>query len=437
MVDLIIKGEFVITQANPLELVKNGAVAVSGSRITAVGPAREIEAMYGKQAKVLTSKKALVMPGLINAHTHAAMTCFRGLADDLPLMTWLHENIFPAEQKLNPDIVYWSSLLGCAEMIRSGTTFFCDMYLFEKEVAKAADEAGLRAVLGEVLYDFPSPNYGPPEKGLQYSEELINDLSGHERLTGAVEPHAPYTCSPELLISCRDLAERKGVSLITHLSETADEVHDIRKQYGYTPVRHLDNIGLLSDNLLATHCVVLDAQEIDLLATRGVRVGHNPRSNMKLASGRAPVPELLKAGVTVGLGTDGAASNNNLDMFREMDVAAKLQKSGLSDPEVMDAAVTLELATEGAAAALGMAGETGKLAPGFLADIIVLDLDQPHLTPLYNPASHLVYAARGADVIHNVTHGQILMENRKLTTIDLDELRLRMENISRIMSNDY
>lgn len=433
MADLIIKGSLVLIQNQGGDIIKNGAVAVGGSTILAVGPAEQVEAEHRSGARVLDCPHGLIMPGLINAHTHIAMTCLRGLADDLPLMTWLQEHIFPAEAKLTGEMVYWGALLGCAEMIMSGTTCFCDMYLFEHEVARAVDRAGLRAVLGEVLYDFASPNYGPPEEGLKFTERLIREYQGHELIGLAVEPHTAYTCSPDLLKACRDLADRHGVPLITHLSETRDEVGIIKEKYGLTPARHLDRLGLLSPNLIADHCVVLDEEEIALLAERGVRVVHNPESNMKLASGAAPVPELLAAGVLVGLGTDGPASNNNLDLFGEMDSAAKLHKLFKADPTVMSAETVLDMATAMGAKVLGYGDRLGRLAPGCLADLIVLDLNQPHLTPLYNPSSHLVYAASGADVVHSVVHGRVLMENRRLTTLDLEEIYERMNRIAQVM----
>ncbi len=434
MADLIVKGDLIVTQNQSGEIIENGAVVINGSKIEAVGPADQVVQEEELGTRVLTGGRVLVMPGLINSHTHAAMTCFRGLADDLPLMTWLEENIFPAESKLTGEMVYWGTLLACAEMIRSGTTFFCDMYLFEQHVVRAVDRAGLRALVGEVLYDFPSPNYGPMEQGLAFTGDLIDKWQGHERISVAVEPHSTYTCSPDLLTACRDLAYSKGAPLITHLAENDDEVTQIKERYGLTPVNHLENLGLLSPNLIADHCVVLSDEEINLLARRGVKVVHNPSSNMKLASGIAPIPELIKAGVHVGLGTDGPASNNNLNMFGEMAIAAKIHKVSKLDPTVMDAASVLTMATSNGARTLGQEERVGRLAPGYLADLIVLDLDQPHLTPLYNPISHLIYAASGADVIHTVVHGEVLMEDRCLTTIDLEELYENMERISKIMA---
>ena len=363
MADIIVSGSIVLTLNSNGDVIENGAVAVAGSKIIDIGKTEDIMNRHAEGARILNTEYGLVMPGLVNAHTHVSMTCLRGMADDLPLMTWLNEHIFPAEAKLNGDMVYWGAMLGCAEMIRSGTTCFCDMYLFEDHVARAADRAGLRALLGEVLYDFPSPNYGGPEDGLKFTENLIREYQGHERIGVAVEPHALYTCSPDLLRACGALAEKHGVRLITHLSENRDEVDTILDRYGVTPVRHLENLGLLSQNLIADHCVVLNEEDMELLARRGVQVVHNPGSNMKLASGIAPATELIEAGVAVALGTDGPASNNNLDMFSEMDMAAKLHKVFKGDPTVMSAATVLKMATSTGSRVLSGNGDLGTLSP--------------------------------------------------------------------------
>ena len=434
LADLIVKGEIIVTQDPQNEIIKNGALAVTGSQIEALGPEAEIIAEYGSGARVLETRRGLVTPGLVNAHTHVSMTCFRGLADDLPLMTWLNDHIFPAEAKLTGDMVYWGALLGCAEMIMSGTTSFCDMYLFEHEVARAVEKAGLRALLGEVLYDFPSPNYGPPEEGLKFTENLIDKYNGHETISIAVEPHALYTCSPDLLKACHELAERKKAPLITHLSENKEEVQTITERYGVTPVRHLNNLGLLTPNLIADHLVVLDEDEIELLGRSGVKAVHNPESNMKLASGVSPVPLMLEAGIPTALGTDGPASNNNLDMFSCMGMTAMLHKVFGNDPTLMKAETVLKMGTAVGAEMISPGKRTGKLAPGYKADLIVLDLNQPHLTPLYNPISHLIYSASGADVVHSVVNGRVLMKDRELETLDLGEIFSEIKRISKIMS---
>lgn len=416
-VDLIVGGRYLLPMDPQQSLIEDGAVAVAGERIVAVGPGRDIRARF-QAPLTLTEEHGLVMPGLVNVHTHAAMACFRGLADDLPLMQWLQEYIFPVEAKLTPEIVYHSTLLSLCEMIKSGTTSFCDMYLFAGDVARAAEASGMRAWIGEVLYDFPSPCYGELENGFIYVEELFQRYHNHPLLTITVDPHAVYTCSPGLLQRLGKVAAEKNALYVIHLSENEEEVRTCRERYGRTPVEHLEALGLLNALVVADHCVVLTDAEIALLAARGVKIAHCPESNMKLASGIAPVTKMLKAGLTVGIGTDGSASNNDVDMFGEMNSAAKLQKVATQDPTAMDAAATLRAATIGGAAVLGAAAEIGSLEPGKKADLIVLDFDQPHLTPVYNPVSHLVYAARGADVIHSVINGRVVMRDRRLTTLD-------------------
>jgi 5-methylthioadenosine/S-adenosylhomocysteine deaminase len=357
------------------------------------------------------------------------MSCFRGLADDLPLMEWLQEHIFPREAKLTPEIVYHSTLLSICEMIRSGATSFNDMYLFAKDVAHAAVESGMRAWLGEVLYDFPSPNYGELENGFAYTEELFAQYADHALISITVNPHSVYTCSPDLLERLAAQAEEKNALYHIHLSENQDEVNTCTERYGCSPVQHLENLGLLNERVVAAHGVMVSEQEIELLAERRVKIAHCPESSMKLASGAAPVPDMLNKGMTVGLGTDGSASNNNVDLFGEMNTAAKLHKVTRMDPTVMNAATTLHASTLGGAALLGAEAEIGSLAVEKKADIIMLDMGQPHLTPVYNPISHLVYAAQGGDVIHSVINGQVVMRDRQLTTLDEKAILIEMERI--------
>lgn len=426
-VDLLILNGMVLTLDDADSRFHPGAVAVRAEKIEAVGPSNDLQRRYAA-LKVIDASGCVVLPGLINAHTHAAMTIFRGLADDLPLMTWLQEHIFPAERNLTGEWVYYGTLLACAEMILSGTTTFFDMYLFEHKAAEAAAKAGMRALVGEVLYDFPSPNYGNAENALPFTESLAEEYRLHPLVRVAVEPHALYTCSPALLKGCGELAARLDIPLIVHLSENEAEVIEIEKRYGCRPVAHLENLGLLSSRLIADHCVAMNERDMELLALRGVHAVHNPESNMKLASGIAPVPRMLDMGVNVALGTDGCASNNDLDLLSEMDTCAKLHKVAASDPTVLPAGAVLKMATRNGARALGLEGKVGELAPGRLADLIVLDFDKPHLTPLYEPVSHLVYAARGSDVRDSVIHGRLVMENRRLLTIDIGEVA---ENVRR------
>jgi 5-methylthioadenosine/S-adenosylhomocysteine deaminase len=418
--DLLIRNGTVLTMDPDQKMIANGAVAICGDSIGAVGPGDGFQAWTCK--KTVDAAGGIILPGLINTHTHAAMTLFRGLADDLPLMSWLNDHIFPAEARLDPAKVRVGTALACAEMILSGTTCFCDMYLFEDAVAQAASAAGMRAVVGEVLYDFPSPNYGPLEQGFAYTQDLIEKWRDDPLITIAVEPHSPYLCAPDLLQRAAQMARANRLPLVIHVAETRDEVAGIKEKYGRTPVAHLSELGVLGKNLVACHCVVLSEADIELLKKTDTKVSHNPESNMKLASGVAPLPELLAAGVCVGLGTDGCSSNNNLDLFSEMDTAAKLHKVQCLDPTVASAPSVLRMATCDAARVLGLEKEIGSLEPGKKADVIVVDTAKPHLTPLYHPVSHLVYAVNGSDVVHSVINGRIVMQNRQLLFMDVEKI---------------
>ena len=428
-IDILIKNGSVLTMDAEGTLVAEGAVAVAGDRIVEVGKGNVLAASY-KPIKTIDARGGIIMPGLVNTHTHAAMSLFRGLADDLPLMTWLHDHIFPAEAKLTFDRVYEGTLLACAEMILSGTTTFCDMYLFEEAVAQAAKKAGMRAVVGEVIYDFPSPNYGPVEEGLKYTEALIRKWQNDPLIKIAVEPHSAYLCSPELLKKAKALADRYGAPMVIHLAEDDQEMAQTQKKYGRTPVGHLAAIEFLSPNLVADHCVTLTQEDMSLLKQFDVKVAHMPESNMKLASGIAPVPDLLNHGVTVSLGTDGCASNNNLDLFQEMDAAAKLHKVHTLDPTVMDARTVVRMATRDGAKVLGLGHLTGSLEPGKKADIIVIDVNRPHLTPMYDIYSHLVYAVNGSDVVATIVNGRILMEDGVLMSLNVEDIMAAANRIA-------
>ena len=418
--DILVLNGTLLTMDSSGTQFKNGAVAIEGEEIVALGSADDFS--LWRASHVIDAHGGIIMPGLINAHTHAAMTCFRGFADDLPLMTWLNDYIFPAEAGLDYEKVYCGTLLACAEMIVSGTTCFCDMYLFEDAVAGAAKHAGMRAVVGEVLYDFPSPNYGPIDNGFAYTEMLIEKWKNDSLITIAVEPHSPYLCSPDLLKRAFFLAEKNNIRLVIHVSETETEVKKSIEKHGLTPVGFLADLDVLSPNLLACHCVVLTDEDISLLQRFDVKVAHNPESSMKLTSGIARIPELLKKGVCVGLGTDGCASNNDLDMFLEMDTAAKLHKVNTFDPTVMNANTVLKMCTIEAARALGLDDITGSLEPGKRADIIIIDTHKPHLTPIYNPISHLVYAVKGSDVATSIINGKIVMQDGRLLTLELEDI---------------
>ncbi len=420
--DLIIQNGTLLTFDPENRVIENGFLCVSGDTISHLGD--QIPDAY-ESLKTIDAKGGLILPGLINGHTHAPMSLFKGLADDLPLMEWLNRYIFPVEKNMDADFIYTGTQLACAEMILSGTTTFCDMYLFEDQVARAAFQSGLRCLVGEVLYDFPSPNYGDLESGFAYTRWLIEKWKDNPLVSIAVEPHALFTCNPELLQRANQMALAHKRPMIIHFAETLAEVEDIKKRYGKTPLEHLDALGILGPHLIVDHAVHLNSSEIDQMAEHGIRVIHNPESNMKLGSGIAPIPRMIDRGITVGIGTDGSASNNNMDLFTEMDMAAKLHKVQTMDPTVMDALTVLKMATIEGAKALGLSHETGSLETGKKADIIIIDTHKPHLTPMYNPFSHLVYAARGQDVSHTIINGRLVMENRQLLTLDLKEVMAR------------
>ncbi len=428
--DLIITGGRVLTMDDKGTRFDDGAVAVSGDAIVAVGPRSEIEAAYSG-LETIDARDCIVMPGLVNGHTHAAMTCFRGMADDLKLEDWLNHYIFPAEAKnVDKELAYWGTTLACAEMIKSGTTSFCDMYIFEDETAVAAKAAGMRCLLGEALFDFPSPNFKTPAEGLSYTRKLIRKWADDPLVRIVVEPHALYTCSPGLLLDARSLAEEYNVPLALHFLETKFERETLTQKLGMNPTSFLKETGLLNERLIAFHCVCLTEEDIRTFADHGVSVVHNPESNMKLASGVAPVPDMIAGGVRVGLGTDGCASNNNLDLFQEMDSAAKIHKVNRLDPTTMDAGTVVKMATSEGAKALGLSGIAGALEEGRKADMILIDLKKPHLTPIYNEYSHLVYAVRGDDVKTVIINGRTVMKDRKLLTIDEDEAMDRVSQIA-------
>ncbi len=431
--DILIQNGTLLTMDAQMTLFEKGVIAVVGDKITHIGKKDDLVTIRAK--KTIDAQEGFVLPGLINAHTHASMTLFRGLADDLPLMEWLTKYIFPAESKMDEEFVRTGALLACAEMILSGTTTFCDMYLFEDEVAKAAQESGMRCLVGEVLYDFPSPSYGPIEKGFEYTEFLIQKWSGHPLVSIAVEPHAPYTCSADLLTKANHVALTHGIPLITHVAETEIEVKESLEKFKKRPFEYLESLGILGPHVIADHCVHVDDSEIERMVKNQIKAVHNPESNMKLASGISPVSRLLAKGVTVGLGTDGCASNNNLDLFEEMDTAAKLQKVGTMDPTALNAPTVLKMATVSGAEVLGLENLVGSLEVGKKADIIILDARKPHLVPLYNPYSHLVYSARGHDVTHSVINGRLVMENRRLLSLDLAEvLRRAREKTQKVLT---
>ncbi|MDL2269693.1 amidohydrolase [Desulfosarcina sp. OttesenSCG-928-A07] len=421
-VDLLITNGTVITLDSANPIISSGAVAVRGDVIAAVGPSGDFIGVNARET--LDAKGGIILPGLVNTHTHLPMTLFRGLADDLPLETWLNDHIFPAEARfITPDTVKWATLLACAEMILSGTTCCCDGYFYEDTVAAALAETGMRGVPGQAVIGFPAPGVSDPKTGIDHAVNYIRQWQGrYPHIAPSVLCHAPYTCDDDTLKTTKAAANDMGTLFQIHVAETRFERDQSIKEKGKSPVQHLERLGVLDKNTLLIHCVWLDEADMDIVQKRDAKVAHCPESNMKLASGVAPVPDLLARGICVGLGTDGCASNNNLDLFAEMDMAAKLHKVHRLDPTVMDAATVLRMATLDGAKALGMADRIGSLEAGKQADIIVVDTRRPHLTPCFDPLSHLVYAASSTDVRHVLVAGKMLMRDRRLLTLDVSAI---------------
>jgi 5-methylthioadenosine/S-adenosylhomocysteine deaminase len=406
-------------------VIENGAMAVEDAKILAIGSRAEIEKQYFANQTIEASDRILI-PGLINGHTHIPMTLFRGLADDLDLQEWLTKYIFPAEAKnVSEEFVRVGTRLGLAEMIRGGTTTYCDMYYFEDAIAEETARAGVRGVLGETVIDFPVADNKTHAEAMAYVEKYVSRWKGHDLIIAAIAPHAPYTVSEEHLKAIRAFAERTGVPIVTHISETKREVEESLKTKGATPVEYLERLDFLNNRVIAAHMVWPAENEISILKRRGVGVIHNPQSNMKLASGVAPVPKMLAEGVLVGLGTDGAASNNDLNMWEEMDTAAKLHKVFSGDPKVMTAQQALELATIRGAEALHLEKEIGSLEQGKRADIVIVERDSLHQMPLYNLYSDLVYATKASAVQTVIINGRIVMRDRRLLTLNEPAIKRR------------
>jgi len=422
--DCIWTARYVVTMDSSRRIVEDGAVAVRAGRILAAGRRAEIAKSY-QAAERLDCGDCLIAPGLVNTHTHAAMSLLRGIADDLRLQDWLEKFIFPAEAKaVSPDFVRWGTRLAAIEMALSGITTYADMYYFEDVVAEATKEIGLRGVLGETIIGFPAPDAKTPADALRFTEGFLQRFRNDELIVPAVARHAFYTNSEETLKACRALANRYGAPLLSHAAETRREVEQARSAHGMSPVAWLASLGMFNGRTLVAHAVWTDAADHAILRQFGVGVAHCPSSNAKLASGVAPVMAMLKAGLAVGLGTDGpAGSNNDLNLFEEMDLAAKLQKVFAGDPTALPAEKAFEMATIVGAKALGLEKETGSIEAGKRADFITVRLDAPHAVPLYNIYSQLVYALKASDVSDVMVNGRLIVRNRRL--LSFDEARVK------------
>ncbi|MFN3740704.1 MAG: amidohydrolase family protein [Thermodesulfovibrionales bacterium] len=432
-VDYLIHGEFVVTVDSSLNVLKNGAVAVKDSTIIDTGFYEDLSKRY-KARSVLGGPQSLVMPGLINTHTHAPMVYFRGLADDLPLKEWLEKYIWPAEARwLSTEFVRDATELACLEMLRAGVICFNDMYFFSDSTAEVAKQMGMRAVISPGILDFPTPGGSGPEEYLRKAEDFILKWKYDEYIRPAVAPHAIYTCSKDTLLKAKALATKYYVPVHIHLSETEWEVKESLKNFNKRPVEYLYSIEFLDSSVIAAHAVWLDEKEIDLMAEKGASVAHCIESNLKLASGIAPVPLMIKKGVKVSFGTDGAASNNDLDLLSEVSLAARLHKAIAGDPTVLNARTALLMATRWAAEAIGLGSTTGSIEKGKKADLIICNLDKPHLTPLYDIYSHIVYAMKSSDVETVMINGKVILNQGKLKTGDereiLKKARLWQEKI--------
>ncbi len=417
-VSLLVTNGRVITMDAQRHIIEDGAVAIRGDSIVAVGPRSEISLRY-TASKTIDAHGVIVLPGLINGHAHAAMSLFRGIADDLSLNDWLQKYIFPAEARnVDEDFVGWGTRLGMLEMLRGGITTYADMYYFEDVVARVTKEAGMRGVLGETILDFPAPDNKTRQQAFDYTQKYLDHWKSDTLIVAAVAPHSIYTCSESTLKDAAALARRNGAPILIHLAEAPFESEQSRLKHGLSPVGYLESIGLLGPDVLGAHCIWVDAGDMAALAHFGVGCSHNPSSNMKTAAGVMPVVDMLAAGVPLALATDGAASNNHQDLFLEMDLAAKLQKITRRDPTALPAEQVVEMATIGGARALHLERQIGSLEPGKKADLIVVDTSTPDATPMYNVYSELVYGLHSSDVRTVIIAGKIVVEDRRILTLD-------------------
>ncbi len=418
---ILLDPKFGIVRDNSEVVIRNGVTESIGFNNPPQNGTDHVERGEDR-ALVIDCTNCLIMPGLINAHTHAAMSLFRGFADDLPLETWLQKYIFPAEGAcVNPEFVYLGTRIAAAEMVLSGTTTFADGYFFMEESARASQEVGIRSVCAQGILDFGVPDC-EPGRWQQRLDRFLKNCPQHELITPAIFIHSPYTCSPETFREAVAVARQNGLRIFSHISETAGEVANHKEKYGMSPIRHLETLDVLGDDFTIVHAVHIDSDDISVLKTTGTSVVHCPECNMKLASGISPVSELLANDVCVAIGTDGPASNNNLDIIEEIRTASLLAKLSQNNPEALGAREVVKMATVSGAKALGLRNSFGVIEQGSSADMIVIDLSKPHLSPVFDPISHLVFAARGSDVRDVIIDGKLVVSNGMLTTINLGSL---------------
>ncbi|MGA3092298.1 MAG: amidohydrolase [Terriglobales bacterium] len=416
--DTIITG-MVVTMDGQRHIYEDGAVAVTGDTIVAVGPRSELQSRF-ESRQTMAAPDRLVLPGLINGHTHVPMTLFRGLHDDVTLNDWLYKYIFPAEARnVTESFVRWGTRLAAAEQIRAGVTTFADMYYFEDAVAEETKAAGMRGVLGETFLDFPAPDNPSNAAMLAYTEKFLAKWQGDPLIHAAPAPHSIYTCSQKTLQDAAALARKYHAPILIHVAEMKKEWEDSQKQNGMSPVKYLDKIGVLGPDVVAAHCIFVDAEDRKILAQHNVGCVHNPSSNMMLASGVAPVPEMRTAGIAVGLGTDGpAGSNNDLDVMEEIDLAAKLAKISKMSPLALNALAVVEMATIEGARALHMEKQIGSLEPGKKADLVLISLDEPNAVPMYDVYAQIAYSLKASDVETVMIGGRLVLRDHQLLTVD-------------------
>ncbi|MGB5156884.1 amidohydrolase family protein [Desulfobacterium sp. N47] len=429
--DLIIHNGIIVTVNKDFEIIKDGIVFINDGKIEEVS-SKPKDFVFPQAKEIIDAAGGIIMPGLVNTHTHLPMTILRGIGDDLLLSEWLNNYIFPLEAKyMNPETVRIASCLGCAEMLLSGTTTCCDGYFHEEEVAQAVLESKMRAVLGQGVIDFPAPGIPDPAQNIKTAARYVEKW---QNISSLIKPsifcHSPYTCSENTLKKAKQIASSNNILFQIHAAETKDEFDTIMLKHSVSPLKYIEQTGILDENTLLVHAVWIDGKDIKIISNHNSKVSHNPQSNMKLASGISPVPQLLKEKITVGLGTDSCASNNDPDMFKEMDVAAKLHKVNTYDPTVMDAKTVVQMATIKGAEAIGLGNETGSIEKGKQADIIIIDTDSFHLIPMYNPVSHIVYSATGSDVRDVIVAGKPVVRDKKLLTMNTEEIIDRINHLA-------